>query len=232
MRTYKLHLIRHGVTTGNLEGRYIGRTDLPLCEEGKEEILQILDEYEYPKVSAVYASPLTRCMQTAELIYPGYSIRPVANLTEMELGTFENKKLDELNDDPHFTSWLENTLENPPPGGEDPVAFVARLIQGVDEIFRDMMAMDIHDAAVITHAGVITALLTSLGLPRASVEEWKMRSGFGYTILMTPEMWTRDRMFEVYAKIPQSVEELNAQWLMERFGSAYDPYDEEEDDLW
>ena len=32
MKTFKLHLIRHGMTAGNLQGLYIGSgTDLPLC---------------------------------------------------------------------------------------------------------------------------------------------------------------------------------------------------------
>ena len=35
MKTFKLHLIRHGVTAGNLQGLYIGSgTDIPLCDEG------------------------------------------------------------------------------------------------------------------------------------------------------------------------------------------------------
>ena len=29
MKTYKIHLIRHGITEANQDGRYIGRTDLP-----------------------------------------------------------------------------------------------------------------------------------------------------------------------------------------------------------
>ena len=36
MKTFKLHLIRHGMTAGNLQGLYIGSgTDLPLCDEGR-----------------------------------------------------------------------------------------------------------------------------------------------------------------------------------------------------
>ena len=31
----KILLIRHGKTQGNLERRYIGRTDEPLCEAGR-----------------------------------------------------------------------------------------------------------------------------------------------------------------------------------------------------
>ena len=34
MVTYKLHFIRHGMTDGNRTGRYVGRTDVPLCQEG------------------------------------------------------------------------------------------------------------------------------------------------------------------------------------------------------
>ena len=36
MKTFKLHLIRHGLTSGNLQGLYIGSgTDIPLCDEGR-----------------------------------------------------------------------------------------------------------------------------------------------------------------------------------------------------
>ena len=36
MKYYKLHLIRHGLTAGNLQGLYIGSgSDLPLCDEGR-----------------------------------------------------------------------------------------------------------------------------------------------------------------------------------------------------
>ena len=42
MLYFKLHLIRHGLTQGNLDGRYIGSgTDLPLCEEGRAQLAQL-----------------------------------------------------------------------------------------------------------------------------------------------------------------------------------------------
>lgn len=34
VKTYQIHLIRHGLTDGNTQGRYIGRTDLPLSGRG------------------------------------------------------------------------------------------------------------------------------------------------------------------------------------------------------
>ena len=43
MKTYKIHLIRHGLTEDNLKGLYAGHTDTSLCDEGKAQILQLLD---------------------------------------------------------------------------------------------------------------------------------------------------------------------------------------------
>ena len=41
MITYKLYIIRPGLTAGNLDGRYIGSTDLPLCREGRDQLLKL-----------------------------------------------------------------------------------------------------------------------------------------------------------------------------------------------
>ena len=71
MRTYRIYLLRHGLTDANVQGRYVGVTDIPLCEEGKQNLKNMAEQYEYPNVGAVYTSPLTRCVQTAELLYPG-----------------------------------------------------------------------------------------------------------------------------------------------------------------
>ena len=71
MLTYRLFLIRHGLTQGNLERRYIGRrSDLPLCEEGRKGLLALKEEFEYPDVKKVYAAPMKRCFETAEILYP------------------------------------------------------------------------------------------------------------------------------------------------------------------
>ena len=60
----KIILIRHFMTQGNLEHRYIGTTDEPLLPG------QAIS-YDYPEAEAVAVSPLKRCVETAEIIYPG-----------------------------------------------------------------------------------------------------------------------------------------------------------------
>ena len=67
--TYRIFLIRHGATPGNLEGRYIGRTDEALSAAGREDILR----HQYPPVDLVFTSPMRRCRETAALIYPEWA---------------------------------------------------------------------------------------------------------------------------------------------------------------
>ena len=68
MQNYTIFLIRHGITEGNLEGKYIGFTDLPLCDEGYSAISRMKQDDIYPDVQKVYSSPLKRCLETAEVI--------------------------------------------------------------------------------------------------------------------------------------------------------------------
>ena len=51
----RIYLIRHSMTKGNKEKRYIGTTDESLCLEG----IQLLEERKgmYPEVTYVYVSP-------------------------------------------------------------------------------------------------------------------------------------------------------------------------------
>ena len=110
----KLWLIRHGKTEGNKLSRYIGTTDEPLCQEGTE----FLHKMDYPKVQAVYVSPLKRCVQTAEILFPGEPVHIIEELAECDFGEFENKNYKELEGNPHYQEWIDSNGTLPFPGGE------------------------------------------------------------------------------------------------------------------
>ena len=86
MKGYRISLIRHGRTEANDKGIYIGRTDYPLSQKGISELYNKLDEFEYPHVGKVYSSPLQRCTETAEILFPDSSVQIVENLIEMDFG--------------------------------------------------------------------------------------------------------------------------------------------------
>lgn len=202
MITYKLHFIRTGRTSTEPGKRYVGQSDPPLCPEGIEELERLCRENEYPRAQMVFASPLRRCTQTAEILYPHLFSETVEGLADMNLGRFEGKSFEELRGDEAFSAWLKNSLENSPPGGEATDAFTERIVEATHGVFRRMMEERLTSVAVITHGGVIMSLLAGIGLPKLPLPQWAAANGAGYTVLFTPQMWMRDRAVEVYAAIP------------------------------
>lgn len=202
MKTYKLHFIRHGKTQGNLDFRYVGRSDLPVCEQGMEELRILKDKFLYPNISKLYVSPLLRCRQTADFIYPNAFTEVVENLMECDFGSFEGKSYSELQNNPDYIDWLHGKKGAESFGGEYMPDFAARCKSAFEHIFKDMMEKDITSAAVVTHGGVIMTLFSMLGYPKRKMGEWMVENGRGYTVLATPAMWMRDEGFEIFDVCP------------------------------
>lgn len=210
MRTYKLYFFRHGMTEGNLEGRYIGVTDVDLCQDGIDELEKLKQKFEYPPVGKVYTSPLKRCTCTAALLYPEMQAIVADDLREYDFGIYENKSLEELKTDETFLQWLRSGMTLAPENGEGMDAFGQRIKRGIDGIIKDMMKNKVSSAAVITHGGVIMTLLSMCGLPRRKPMEWVVSNGKGYAVLVNASLWGNTQSFEICDKLPygdQNVED-------------------------
>lgn len=202
MRSYKLHLIRHGATDANKEGRYIGgKTDLPLSQEGKREIKNLYEDFVYPRVPLVFSSPMERCVQTAKILFPAREITTIENLREYNFGDFENKTATELDGRPDYAAWAAGKMPSPP-NGESSKDFVARTVLGINEIIRIMMEKEEYEASVVMHGGAIMMLLAACGLPRQAPAMWTSDNGKGYTILITPSLYQKTGAFEVISLVP------------------------------
>ncbi len=201
MKNYYLYLIRHGITQGNLDGKYIGQTDLALCPEGKRVIESLCTDEIYPEVQKVYSSPLSRCLETAEIIYPDQKLMIIDEICEMNFGEFEGKTADQLQDLREYTDWIRGGMDAAPPNGEKYSEFSLRCIEGLDLIFRDMMRAEITSAACVTHAGVITNLLCGYGLPKGRPADYMCAPGEGFEIVLTTFLWQKGPTFEIAGRI-------------------------------
>lgn len=207
MKNFRLHFVRHGMTEGNEKGQYIGcRTDSELSTRGMRELIDLRESYEYPGVGMVYTSPMTRCIQTVGIVYPGQGITTVPQLREVDFGDFEGKTIGELRDLPDYTDWLTNSMEVAPPNGESGEQFLSRIVEGVAFVVDDMMKSDIYDAAVVTHGGVIMTLLAAVGMPRKPIQEWMVSNGRGFTCFVNPQLWLRDGIIEAVGIMPHGAD--------------------------
>ena len=80
----EIELIRHFATEGNLEKRYIGVTDEEIKAEFVLEHTLKKEENgrEEWKPELVIVSPLRRCRQTAEILFPGEPVHIIEELAE------------------------------------------------------------------------------------------------------------------------------------------------------
>ena len=203
MLYFKLHLIRHGLTQGNLDGRYIGSgTDLPLCEEGRAQLAQLKARFAYPAAEVVFTSPLLRATQTAELLYPGVRTLPLQDLREMAFGVFENRPITELAADPAFAAWMDPASQTVPEWAESREAFARRTDGMLMKLFEFMIKSQIHEAACVTHGGVILNMMARHVLPQRRPEDWMTDPGCGYSLRLDTAMWMRDHLAEAYDVVP------------------------------
>ena len=202
MRTYRIHLIRHGLTDANRYGIYCGSTDLPLNEEGIAGIKKLTAGCSYPYAEWVFSSPLARAVETAKLIYPLSDITEVENLREMSFGEFEGKSMKELAGNPLFAGFISGDKESLPAGAEAPDRFAARSAGALISIVNLMMKSGVYSAAIVTHAGVIGSILSALAYPRAMPYEWNPPPGSGYTAVADPTLFLREPVLEVVRTIP------------------------------
>ena len=153
-------LIRHGKTEGNKEKPSIVITDQPLSEEGIAGIKENLGRY--PSVEKVYASPMKRTRQTAELIYPGQASELVDGLREMDMGVFEGKNHAELKNRPSYILWVATRGKISIPGGESMKDFGKRTMDAFTQVLGDMQAEGIKRSAVVAHGGTIMSIVSQL----------------------------------------------------------------------
>ena len=161
--------IRHGMTQGNLEKRYIGRTNQPLCEKGTVQAKALFGNG-MPDCSFVFASPYLRCLQTAHILFPYRQIKILDDLRECDFGDFEGKTAEELEQDASYAAWLNEKCVTPIPGGEGVMEFKERCCAAFEEAVQTLP--DDATAAFVIHGGTIMAILERFAQPMRQFYEY------------------------------------------------------------
>ena len=117
-----LILVRHGESTGNAEGRLLGRTDSPLTDRGLTQARSLAEAV--AGATRLISSPLARARDTAEALGTGLDLEVDERWIEVDYGEYDGRELRAIpgeawaqwRADPNFT----------PPGGESLAAAGAR----------------------------------------------------------------------------------------------------------
>jgi phosphoserine phosphatase len=127
----KILLIRHGHVEGIRPGRFRGRVDLPLTGRGNAEARAVAERIRSGwRATAIYTSPLSRCVETASAIAKACSLeaQTLNELVDIDYGAWQSCSYAELKQaDPNlYSGWFFTPHLVRFPNGESLQDLVAR----------------------------------------------------------------------------------------------------------
>ncbi len=151
----RLILLRHGET--GFPGKYIGSTDVALVKSGREQIKRLKPLFARTKIDLLLASPMLRCRQSCEILFPDYSVSFAEELREIDFGRWEGLSFTEIKHSHpgHISQWADWSVDFCFPGGEKISSFIERIAV----IGRKIEKAQETNIFVVAHGGVIRALI-------------------------------------------------------------------------
>jgi probable phosphoglycerate mutase len=159
----RVYIARHGATQRTAEDRFSGAVGVDLSDEGRRQATRLGARLADEGIGAVYASPLSRTLETAQLVV-GAAHVPIHTrdaLREISHGRWEGltrREVEERYPD-EYAAWEEDPFTFAPEGGESGVAVLARALPVVREI---VTAHPGGRVLVVSHKATIRLLLSSL----------------------------------------------------------------------
>ncbi len=173
----RVEIIRHGETALQAEGRYQGRLDPPLSEEGKAKLLP-----SSKKPEKVFVTKLLRSRQTAEILFPEAEQILTEGLEEMDFGIFEGRNYIEMEKDAAYRSWVESGCLSPCPDGESKETFCKRVCRSFCALLDQEEKKGREELILLAHGGTQMAVMEALCREKRSYYDWHIGSGKGYLL--------------------------------------------------
>lgn len=124
-------LVRPGQTDYERDGRIVGTLDLPLNEQGEDEVLSIVDDVRALGPKAIYCGPQAQTVATAQAIAQqlGLPLKQLDELENVDQGLWQGLLIDDIRQKQPklYKKWQECPKDVTPPNGEDCDAAAARV---------------------------------------------------------------------------------------------------------
>lgn len=163
MAVERVYLIRHGETDWNTSGRWQGCLQVDLNVAGWAQAAKLAEALAGEGIEAIYTSDLSRAADTARVLGDRLGVTPRADprLRELDIGCFQGMTVAEITAryPQEYADFMAAPLEYVLPGGESRQLLKRRAMAALGDYVAEAAAARI---AVITHGGVVKALLAGL----------------------------------------------------------------------
>ncbi len=195
----QIFFIRHGETEMNAQLRCQGSIDIPLDDEGREQMARAGKFFKTVQYSTVFSSPLIRAKQSAEIVTSGsgLDVKTLEWIAELNHGKVEGMNTTEIEES--YPGLMDRWRYEPHtvrfPDGESLAEVALRVKNGLTELTA---ARTDGNVLLVTHqviSGVARCII--LGLPLTMMWENKLLNGGHFHFYMTDERIARIREFSV-----------------------------------
>jgi len=161
--TTRILLVRHGATQLTAEDRFAGDVGVDLSDEGRSQAQRLGERLRDEPIRAVYASPLSRTLETAQIVAGPHQlpIQQRPELREIGHGRWEGLTRREVEQrfGDEYTSWETDPFTFAPQGGESGLSVLARALPLLRQV---VVAHADQTVLVVSHKATIRILLCSL----------------------------------------------------------------------
>jgi len=163
MNVTRLFLVRHGATTATEEDRFSGSSGAELSDLGRWQAARLGERLSQQGLTAAYASPLSRAVDTARIIGDCCGLDPITRdgLREIGHGHWEGLKRKDVEAQfaSEYAAWEADPFTFAPEGGESGVGVLARALPVIREIVTEHPGGRI---LVVSHKATLRLVLSSL----------------------------------------------------------------------
>ncbi|MBI5363871.1 MAG: histidine phosphatase family protein [Planctomycetes bacterium] len=161
--TTRLYLVRHGATQLTAEDRFSGAVGVDLSDEGRAQVRALGARLADQPITAVYASPLSRTVETASILAAPHRLDPLHRdgLKEISHGRWEGLTRSEVEArfPGEYPAWEADPFTFAPVGGESGLAVLARALPVIREI---VVAHEGESVLVVSHKATLRLVISSL----------------------------------------------------------------------
>lgn len=159
-----LLLLRHGQIHANRKGLWHGSTDAPLTWRGRRQVQATARHVQasHHPLAAIYTSPLTRCLDTAERIAERLGMETILidELKEYAIGEWEGLPFAQLAETHDFVDRAIADPDFAPPGGESLNDVANRIVPALERIHESHA--DDERVLVVGHGAALAVAVSAI----------------------------------------------------------------------
>lgn len=172
----RIILVRHGETDWNKEQIFRGRIDVPLNSTGLQQAKATGEALSGQKIDAIYSSPLSRAIQTANGIASFHShitVKEAKGFMDIDFGKWQGLPHKKVEDEYKvlYDNWKKEPHKIKMPDGESLDDVKLRAMESLN----DILSSHVNETAVIASHRVVNKVVLCAILGLSNQHFWRIR---------------------------------------------------------